>query len=132
MRKMQIYRRLFLLSVKHIGHQQFILILAAIIGLFVGLAAVAIKNLVHLIAGLTDLIADKTHLYMALIFPSIGIMLAVVFIKYINQHPVHHGIPGVLHGISKNAGFRIMRRAICPWAEVSLFPGFVQFQSTRQ
>lgn len=104
MRKMQTYRRLFLLRIKHIGQRQFILILSALIGLLVGLAAVVIKNLVHLIQQLAEGIAGMTHEYLFLIFPSIGILLAVLFIKYINRRPVQHGIPGVLYAISKRNG----------------------------
>lgn len=101
---MQIYRRLFLLRIKHIGQRQFILLLAALIGLLVGLGAVVIKNLVHLIEELAGMITGATHLYMMLILPSAGILLAVLFIKYINRRPVQHGIPGVLHSISKRNG----------------------------
>ena len=101
---MKIYRRLFLLRIKHIGQRQFVLILAALIGLLVGLAAVVIKNLVHLIQLLTDQIAGDSNFYLFLIFPSIGILLVVLFIKYINRRPVQHGIPGVLHAISKRNG----------------------------
>ena len=101
---MKIYRRLFLLRIKHIGQRQFILILSAVIGLLVGLGAVVIKNLVHLIQELAGLIADETHVYLFLIFPSVGILLAVLFIKYINRKPVQHGIPGVLYAISKKNG----------------------------
>ncbi len=104
MHKLSIYRRLFLLRIKHIGQRQFILILSALIGLLVGLAAVLIKNLVHLIQAFAETIADKTHIYAYFIFPSIGILLAVTFIKYINRRPVQHGIPGVLHAISKRNG----------------------------
>ncbi|MFC2113238.1 chloride channel protein [Bacteroidota bacterium] len=104
MRKFQIYRRLFLLRIKHIGQRQFVLILAALIGLLVGLAAVVIKNLVHLIQNLTGLVAGDTNFYLFLIFPSVGILLAVLFIKYINRRPVQHGIPGVLHSISRKNG----------------------------
>ena len=101
---MKIYRRLFLLRIKHIGQRQFVLILAALIGLLVGLAAVVMKNLVHLIQLLTDQIAGKSNFYLFLIFPSLGILLAVLFIKYINRRPVQHGIPGVLYAISKRNG----------------------------
>ena len=101
---MKIYRRLFLLRIKHIGQRQFVLILSALIGLLVGLAAVVIKNLVHLIQELTGIISEHTHVYLLLIFPSAGILLAVLFIKYINRRPVQHGIPGVLHAISKRNG----------------------------
>ena len=104
MRKLKTYRRLFLLRIKHIGQRQFILLLSAMIGLLVGLGAVVIKNLVHLIQEFTELIADKTHVYLFLVFPSAGILLAVLFIKYINRRPVQHGIPGVLYAISKRNG----------------------------
>ncbi len=104
MHKLSIYKRLFLLRIKHVGQKQFILILSALIGLFVGLGAVVIKNLVHLIQRLTETIADNTHIYLYFIFPSIGILLAVMFIKYINRRPVQHGIPGVLHAISRKNG----------------------------
>jgi CIC family chloride channel protein len=107
-RKLQTYKRLFLLRIKHIGHRQFILILSAVIGLLVGLAAVVIKNLVHLIQELAGIITGHTHFYMILIFPAFGILLAVLFIKYINRRPVQHGIPGVLYAISRKNG--IMNR----------------------
>jgi len=95
---------LFLLRIKHIGQRQFILILSALIGLIVGLGAVVIKNLVHLIQNLTGIISEHTHIYLLLIFPSVGILLTVIFIKYINRRPVQHGIPGVLYAISKRNG----------------------------
>ncbi len=104
MRKMQIYRRLFLLRIKHMGQRQFIIILSALIGLVVGLSAVVIKNLVHLIQVLAEGIVLRTHIYLVLLFPSVGILLVVLFIKYINRRPVQHGIPGVLYAISKNNG----------------------------
>ena len=109
MKKLRVYRRLLLLKVKHMGQRQFILILSAIIGLLVGLAAVVIKNLVHLIQlMLTEGLVQQFHHYLYFIFPMIGILLAVLFIKYINKRPVQHGIPGVLYAISKNNG--IIRR----------------------
>ncbi len=104
MRKLSIYPRLFLLRVKHITQRQLILILSALIGLLVGLGAVVIKNLVHLIQELAGIIAGNTHVYLYLIFPSFGILLVVLFIKYINRRPVQHGIPGVLYSISKRNG----------------------------
>ena len=105
MNKLKIYRRLLILRFKHLGQRQFILILSAVIGLLVGLGAVVIKNLVHLIqVSLTEGLVKEVHHYMYFIFPMIGILLVIVFIKYINKRPVQHGIPGVLYAISKNNG----------------------------
>ena len=105
MKKLRIYRRLLILRFKHIGQRQFILILSAVIGLLVGLGAVIIKNLVHLIQqSLTVGLVEEFHHALYFIFPMIGILLVVVFIKYINKRPVQHGIPSVLHAISKHNG----------------------------
>ncbi|MCK5066875.1 MAG: chloride channel protein [Bacteroidales bacterium] len=79
--------------------------MAVIVGLGVGLAAVIIKNLVHFIreALQNGFQGDNSH-YFLFLLPLIGILLAVVYIKYVNKHPVGHGIPGVLFSISKNNG----------------------------
>jgi CIC family chloride channel protein len=89
------------------GHR-FLYLLAAFVGLGVGLAAVIIKNLVHFIREALEngFQGDYTRYYI-FILPIVGITLAVIFIKYINKHHVGHGIPGVLFSISKNNG--IMR-----------------------
>ena len=34
----------------------------------------------------------------------LGILLVILFVKYINKHPVRHGIPSVLYAISKTNG----------------------------
>jgi chloride channel protein, CIC family len=91
--------------VKYLSGHRFLYILSGIVGLAVGLAAVIIKNLVHLIRVTLQngFQGDHTR-YFIFILPVIGIALTVVFIKYINKRPVSHGIPGVLFAISKNNG----------------------------
>ncbi len=90
---------------KYIQQRQFILILSGLVGLAVGFSAVIIKNLVHFIKEL--LIAGTTGTfshYLYFIFPIAGILLTILFIRYINRRPVRHGIPSVLFAISKNRG----------------------------
>ena len=54
------------------GPRQFVLLLSALIGLLVGLAAVVIKNLVHLIDQfLTEGLVQQFHHYLYFIFPTI-------------------------------------------------------------
>ncbi|MCK4748265.1 MAG: chloride channel protein, partial [Bacteroidales bacterium] len=82
--------------------------MAVIVGLGAGLAAVVIKNLVHFIrVALENGFQGEYTRYYIFLLPVIGILFAVVYIKYINKRPVGHGIPGVLFSISKNNG--IMR-----------------------
>ena len=79
--------------------------MAAVIGLSVGLAAVIIKNLVHFIReALENSFQGEFTRFYIFILPIIGILLVVMYIKYVNRHSVGHGIPGVLFSISKNNG----------------------------
>ncbi len=105
MRQFNVLRKFFLWRVKNIGDRQFILILSAVIGLGSGLAAVIIKNLAHFIQlFLTQGLINRFHGYLYFVFPTIGILLTILFIKYVNRRPVGHGIPSVLHAISKRNG----------------------------
>ncbi|MCD4735323.1 MAG: chloride channel protein [Bacteroidales bacterium] len=79
------------------------LILSVIIGLAVGLSAVVIKNSVHFIKHLlTSGFSGENYLYIA--YPAIGILAAVIFVKFILRQHVGHGIPSVLYAISKDNG----------------------------
>ena len=92
-------------KIKYLKGHSFLYIMAAIVGLGVGLAAVIIKNLVHFIReALENGFQGEYSRYYIFILPVVGITLAVIYIKYINKRPVGHGIPGVLFAISKNNG----------------------------
>lgn len=92
-------------KIRYLSGHRFLYVLAAVVGLAVGLAAVVIKNLVHFIheALQHGFQGDNSKYYIFLI-PIVGITLTVLFIKYINKRPVGHGIPSVLFAISKNNG----------------------------
>jgi len=108
MSRERVFRRINELRIKYLSGHQFLYILSALIGLAVGLAAVIIKNLVHLIEEmLKGGIQGEFNRYLIFILPIVGVTLTVLFIKYINRRPVRHGIPSVLFAISKNNG--IMR-----------------------
>ncbi len=90
---------------KYLSDKQFINILAAIVGLLAGFAAVTIKNTVFFIQNLlkTETLAGIQH-YFYFVYPTIGILLALLFIKYIIKNKVEHGIPSVLYAISETKG----------------------------
>lgn len=109
MRFSELLLRINRLRSKYFQQRQFIYLLSGLIGLAVGLSAVVIKNLVHFISSLlTKGIAGSFHVYLYFIFPIVGILLTILYIRYINKRPVGHGIPSVLYAISKNRG--IMRQ----------------------
>jgi CIC family chloride channel protein len=91
---------------KKLTGKQFVLILSVIVGIASGLAAVIIKKTVHQISNFAGSfhIGSGSFNYFIIILPSIGILLAILFIKYIVKRPVRHGVPNVLYAISKNNG----------------------------
>ncbi|KRG27881.1 CIC family chloride channel protein [Salegentibacter mishustinae] len=95
-------------SNRHLSHQQFLMILSAIIGFTAGLGAVVIKNLTHFIQRLLEgsLIINYHHAFY-FIFPLIGLSLTLLIIKLVFKKKIGHGIPSTLYAISRRKG--IMR-----------------------
>lgn len=91
--------------IKHINDRNFILMLSVIIGFLSGMAAVTIKNIVHFIQhSLTGWFSESVENYMFIIYPAIGLLLVVIFIKFILRQYVGDGVPNVLFAISKSNG----------------------------
>ncbi len=85
------------------SNQTFILILSGIIGVFSGLAAVVLVELVHAIQRfLTDDFYTEYANFMYIIYPIIGISAAYLVGRYFLNDLGGHGIPDVLFNISKN------------------------------
>ncbi len=90
---------------KNMSERGFITALSFIVGILAGLAAVIIKNTVWLTQNLVNsLVASEVHNYIYFALPIVGIFIAVLIIKYVIRREVRHGIPTVLHGISKQRG----------------------------
>lgn len=89
---------------RRISDRQFVIILSVLVGLTVGISAVIIKNLVHLISALLSTIASHYGQFLYIVFPAVGILLVLVFINYILKRRIGHGIPSVLYAISKDKG----------------------------
>ena len=83
----------------------FIRILSLLIGILAGIAAVLIKYAVHFTKSVLtlDFIQDYSS-YLYFLFPIIGITLTLIVIKYFIRDYVGHGIPSVLHALSKDHG----------------------------
>ncbi|WP_430935721.1 chloride channel protein [Saccharicrinis sp. 156] len=105
MAKETLLKKFFIWRLRYVSNRQFMIILSVVIGIAAGLAAVIIKQSVglihHLVHGVTSI---KGFEWLYLVAPGVGILLAVLFIKYIVRRPVRHGIPNVLYAISKNQG----------------------------
>ena len=103
--KIHIIARFHRWRLKHMSERSFITLLSILVGVLSGMAAVIIKNAVRITKNLVDsIISHEVHNYIYFALPLLGILLTALFVKYINRRPVRHGIPNVLHSISKQKG----------------------------
>ncbi len=90
---------------RNISDKNFILLLAVVVGVLAGLAAVVLKSSVHFIQRLLEsslYLYDINYAYLA--YPLIGILITVLISKYLLRERLGHGITQVLYAISKNSG----------------------------
>jgi CIC family chloride channel protein len=79
------------------------MLLSIIVGFGAGIGAVIIKRSVRMIERLlTEGFSVDIHNYLYFIYPGIGLLLVVLFIRFVIRKPVGHGVPNVLYAISKN------------------------------
>jgi len=97
------YQKIHSWRLRHISPGNFILILSLIAGILGGLAAIALKNAVHLSHSiLMSVISIKSFNLLYLILPFIGVFLTYLFVKYLVKDTIGHGISRVLQAISKS------------------------------
>lgn len=87
----------------HISERTFLLILAFVIGLLSGFAALFLKFLISLIAStLSEHLTISGANYLYLVYPVIGILIVGIYVRYIVRDNISHGVTRVLHAISQN------------------------------
>jgi len=90
---------------RNMSERSFITAMSILVGLFSGLAAVVLKNTVHYTQLLVNkLISTDVPNYIYFALPLAGVSLTVLVIKFVIRKNVRHGIPNVLHSISKKKG----------------------------
>ena len=106
---MSLYMTIHRWRLRHISEQTMLLVLAVVVGLLAGLAAVALKTLVHYAGALvtrlstdSSLITHHSSLIIIFFLPLMGILLTVLFVKYVVRGDIGHGLPSVLLAISRN------------------------------
>ncbi len=88
--------------IANISERNFLYLLSLVVGIVSGLAALILKNLIHFVAEeLIDKIEIRGFHYLYLLFPLIGILLTVVFVKYVIRDNIGHGVTKILYAISR-------------------------------
>lgn len=109
--KMANFKKTFYKKIDHINqwrmrkvsNPNFIIILAFLVGIVGGLMASVLKRLTHFIAtSIQNDIDWKLKYSLYLVFPLIGILLSVLFVrKFIKGKKIEHGITPIIYAISR-------------------------------
>ena len=107
---MNLYMSLHRWRLRHVSEQVMLLLLAVVVGLLAGLAAVALKTLVHYASTVVtrlsradwQMVTGNWQFIIIFFLPLIGILLTMLFVKYVVRGDIGHGLPSVLLAISRN------------------------------
>lgn len=88
---------------KHVKEKTFVVILSLVVGILGGFAALILKSLIHLISNALTSHLDITEgNYLFFIYPVVGILITLLFVKYVVRDNISHGVTKVLYAISQN------------------------------
>jgi CIC family chloride channel protein len=89
---------------KHISNRNFVIVASLLVGLVAGIAAVVLKNAVHGIQYLLELLRSASgNNYLYFIFPLIGILLTVFYVQRFRGGKLGRGIANILYTIVKKS-----------------------------
>lgn len=86
---------------KYLDDRNFILLLAIVIGIIAAIAAITLKTSVHFVEAWVRSIRPTENLLL-LLFPLIGILLTVIYIRVFVKDNISHGVSRILYAISRN------------------------------
>lgn len=102
MKNKSLLSRFLIWRVKNIKERQFVLLLSFLVGLVSGIAALLLKNAIHYTHHfLTHRLQIDSANLLYLAYPAIGILLAVLFVKFFVKDNIGHGVSRILYAISK-------------------------------
>jgi CIC family chloride channel protein len=80
-----------------------LLLLAVLVGLLCGCAAILLKTLIHWIqTGLTSWFRTPADGLLLLLYPGIGMLLSLLFVRLVVKDDIGHGVTKVLQAVSKH------------------------------
>ncbi len=88
---------------KHISEKTFLIVLSLVVGIFAGFSALVLKFAIFYIS---DFLTGHVNLtggnFGFLIFPTLGILITTLFVKYVVRDNISHGVTRVLYALSQN------------------------------
>ncbi len=90
-------------EIEHIGQRNFVIVLSFFVGLCSGLAAVVLKNFIEFVKEIVmNSFASSQYNFLVLAAPAVGILISLLFVRYIVRDNLGHGITKILYAISRN------------------------------
>lgn len=97
------FERLLEWRIKHISERMFILLLALFVGFLSAVAAYVLHWLInHIAYFLTSSSTAYSANWQYLVYPVVGILLTMLFVRYVVKDNISHGITRILYAISSN------------------------------
>lgn len=100
----KMFRRFLAWRLRHMSEYSFVLVLSVVVGLCSGVAAVTLKTFVHMINrwllgfNVTTFLGGNL---LMLAYPAMGILLTILFVRFVVKGDIGHGLPTVLYSISR-------------------------------
>ena len=89
--------------INKLSERDVMIILSLFVGVCCGLAAVILKlSIEHIHHSLTSWFDNEAYNFLYLIYPGIGMLVAMLFVKYVVKDNIGHGVTRVLTAVSKN------------------------------
>ncbi len=119
------YKKILYIRDKHLGPRRFVILMSFIVGLFGGLAAVFLKNLIFIVEDLltNSFNVDRVNWYYFAL-PLVGIFLTILFVKYFVKDNISHGVSRILYAISRKKSILAPHNTYSSMIASSLTVGF--------
>lgn len=101
------YKKFIVWRKRNVSDRVFLLTLSILVGILAGLAAVVLKTLVHVTNRWLLQFNIPTFVggnLLTLLYPAIGILLTILFVRYVVKGNIGHGLPSVLLSLSRGGG----------------------------
>ena len=86
-----------------LSEREVMMVLSLFVGILCGLAAVLLKSsIVFIHHNLTSWFDSEAYNALYLIYPGIGMLLAMLFVRFVVKDNIGHGVTKVLTAVSKN------------------------------
>ena len=88
---------------QRLSERDVMIVLALVVGISCGLAATLLSTTIHFLQHtISSWFSGEMHKYLYILYPGVGMLIAMLFVKYVVKDNIGHGVTKVLLAVSKN------------------------------